>query len=154
MVPGKQKPIASKKRNADAYFLDANILMYAAGGSHPLRAVCRTTLKVAVDRRVRLVTNSEVLQEILYRYFSLDRPHAARTVYKAATSLCDEVYAVEERHTARALELLLESQNLSPRDAIHVATMESMDLRRILSTDRDFDDIESVERIDPAVFIS
>jgi hypothetical protein len=126
--------------------------MYAVGAEHPLKASCRAALKRAVDLRVRLVTDAEVLQEILYRYFSLDRPELARAVYRDTVSLCDEVMPVAEEHTARALELLFRYPRLSPRDAIHVATMEERSLRRLLSTDRDFDGLGLVERVDPARF--
>jgi predicted nucleic acid-binding protein len=127
--------------------------MYAVGGSHPLREPCRGALEVAVDRRIRLITDSEVLQEILYRYFALGRPDTAQAVYTSATYLCEEILPVAERHTARALELLLQRPQLTPRDAIHIATMEDRGLRRLLSTDRDFDDIEWIQRIDPVVFV-
>lgn len=148
------KRSAKKKTDKNAYFLDASVLMYAAGGPHPLREPCRVALELAVTRKTPLVTSTEVLQEILYRYFSIRRPHAARTVYRTATTLCAEVLAIDVEHTNRALELLLESPRLSPRDAVHVATMESHGLRRILTTDRDFDLIESVDRVDPADFAS
>lgn len=138
--------------SADAYFLDANVLMYAAGAEHPLREPCRAALERAVELRIRLVTDSEVLQEILYRYFSIDRPDAAQVVYRSAIDLCDEIFAVAEKHTTRALELLLQNPDLSPRDAIHVATIEDAGNPRLLSTDRDFDAIAAVNRIDPADF--
>lgn len=124
--------------------------MYAAGGEHPLREPCRAALQTAVDRRLSLVTSSEVLQEILYRYFSIGKTEVARSVYRSTTRLCDHVLAVEEKDTARALELLLRYPGSSPRDAIHVATMERAGIRRILSTDRDFDSMREVVRIDPA----
>jgi uncharacterized protein len=124
--------------------------MYAAGGPHPLRDVCRASLANAVARRVSFVTDSEVLQEILYRYFSIRRPEIASVVYDVATRLCDEVLGVEEKHTSRALQLLLASPRLSPRDAVHIATMEAGGIRRILSTDRDFDDVDAIERVDPS----
>jgi len=138
---------------AASYFLDANILMYAAGAAHPLREPCREALTRAVDQEVGLVTDAEVLQEILHRYFSLGRPEIARAVYDSAVRLCDEVLPIDERHTSRALELLLEHSELSPRDAIHVATMEDHGLVRLLSTDQDFDAVDQVERIDPAAFL-
>jgi predicted nucleic acid-binding protein len=102
-----------------------------------------------VERRLTLVTDSEVLQEILYRYFSVARAALGRTVYRSAVGLCDEVLPVEEKHTARALVLLERYVSISPRDAIHVATMESAAIRRILTTDRDFDAIDAVIRVDP-----
>ena len=133
-----------------ACFLDANILMYAAGGEHPLREPCRLALARMLDDEVMLVTDAEVLQEILYRYFSIDRPEVARILHDAAIRICDRILSIDERHTSRALELLLEHPRLSPRDAIHVATMEVDGLELLLSTDRDFDGLRQLERIDPA----
>lgn len=138
---------------AEAYFLDANVLMYAAGSDHPLREPCRQALTMAVDQELSLITDAEVLQEILHRYFSIGRPEAARTVHRSAIDLCDEVIPIAEEHTTRALELLLEHSELTPRDAIHVATMEFRGLKLLLSTDRDFDGLSQVERIDPTVFL-
>jgi hypothetical protein len=139
--------------SGQVYFLDANVLMYAAGSDHPLREPCRQALTKAVDQEVSLVTDAEVLQEILHRYFSIGRPETARTVHQAAVDLCDEVIPIAEEYTTRALELLLEHSELTPRDAIHVATMEFHGLQLLLSTDQDFDGLSQVERIDPTAFL-
>ena len=136
--------------SSEAYFLDASVLMYAAGAAHPRREPSRAVLERAATRRLKLITDSEVLQEILYRYFAINRPRAAETVYATAVALCDEILPVTEGSTSRALELLLQHSGLSPRDAIHVATMEKHGLQRILTTDRDFDALENIERVDPA----
>lgn len=136
-----------------SYFLDANVLMYAAGSAHPLREPCRDALARAIDQEVSLVTDAEVLQEILHRYFSIGRPESARTIHRSAIDLCDEVLPIEVKHTTRALELLLEHPELTPRDAVHVAAMEHHGLELLLSTDRDFDALQQVERIDPATFL-
>ena len=143
----------SRKTKPDAYFLDANVLMYAAGGPHSLRESCRAALQAAIDQRVSLVTDSEVLQEILHRYFALQKPEIAREVYDAATELCDEVLSVSERTTARARELLLRYRNITARDAVHIAAMEEGGLRRLLSTDSDFDTVDEVQRVDPGDFL-
>jgi predicted nucleic acid-binding protein len=128
--------------------------MYAAGSDHPFREPCRRLLENAIERRLALVTDSEVLQEILYRYFSVAKAATARAIYRSAVGLCDEVLPVEEKHTSRALDLLERYGSISPRDAIHVATMESAGIRRILTTDRDFDAIDEVIRVDPAELAS
>ena len=143
---------ASRKTRPDAYFLDANVLIYAAGGPHSLREPCRAALEAAVNRRVSLVTDSEVLQEILYRYSSIERLDIARDVYSAAIELCDEVLPVTEQTTDRARELLLQYGSLSARDAVHIASMEEGGLRRLLSTDTDFDAVDEVQRVDPVDF--
>jgi len=72
----------------------------------------------------------------------------------SAVSLCREVLPVAEEHTARALDLLVIYKGISPRDAIHIATMESADVRQILSTDTDFDGMKEVTRVDPASFLA
>ena len=71
----------------------------------------------------------------------------------AAVDLCDEVLPIDVKQTTRALELLLEHRELTPRDAIHVATMEHHGLELLLSTDRDFDGLSQVERVDPTAFL-
>ena len=139
-------------RKDDTYFLDTNVVMYAAGSEHPLRQPCRQALRRAVDARIPLITDAEVLQEILYRYFAIRRPDRAAVVYRSTVDLCDEVTPITENDTARALELLQSHAQLTPRDAIHVATMESAGVRRLLSADRDFDVVPSVQRVDPTEF--
>ncbi len=141
-------------RKGDTYFLDTNVVMYAAGSEHPLRQPCRRALRRAVEARVPLITDAEVLQEILHRYFAIRRPDAAAAVYRSTVDLCDEVMPITEKDTARALELLQVHAELTPRDAIHVATMESAGVRRLLSADRDFDVVPSVRRVDPTAFAS
>lgn len=135
--------------DAETVFVDTNVFMYLAGDDPARRNRCRSALQAAVEQRVTLTTSAEVLQEILHRYFSIGRPASARTVYRAATEICADIVPITERHTARALDLLARYPRLSARDAVHVATMEDRGIRRILSTDRDFDALDLVERIDP-----
>ena len=135
--------------DAETVFVDTNVFMYLAGDDPARRNRCRSALQAAVEQRVTLTTSAEVLQEILHRYFSIGRPDIARTVYRAATEICSEIVPITERHTARALDLLAHHPRLSARDAVHVATMDDRGIRRILSTDRDFDAVDLVERIDP-----
>lgn len=52
-------------------FVDANVPMYAVGREHPLREPCRSVLQQIVDGELAVCTDSEVHQEILYRYWSL-----------------------------------------------------------------------------------
>lgn len=137
----------------EGIFLDSNVLMYAAGGAHPLREPCRAAMERAVKGRTRLVISSEVLQEILHRYFSIRRPEAGRRVFRTAIELADEVLPVTGGQLERALDLLLETPGLSPRDAVHVAVMEDAGIRRILSADGHFDRVTSVERVAPAAFV-
>ena len=53
--------------------VDSNVPMYLVGAEHPLKFEARRLLEAAVASRERLVTDAEVLQEILHRYVG-DRP--------------------------------------------------------------------------------
>src|SRR4051794_33334127 len=55
-------------------FVDANIPMYVVGAPHPNKDRAVAALEVAVARGERLVTDAEVLQEILHRYRAIGRP--------------------------------------------------------------------------------
>ena len=134
----------------DALFVDANVFMYLAGGDRVLRERCRNALRAADEQEIVLVTSAEVLQEILHRYSAIDRHRDARTVYDSVTAICSDIVPITERQTARALELLLRHPRLPARDALHAATMENRGIRRILTADRHFDRLETVERVDPA----
>ena len=131
-------------------FLDANILMYAVGKEHPYREPCRAILRrIALDELI-VVTNVEVLQELLHRYRSLGKPDLASALYAATKDLCEEVFAVTVEDLDRAHEILgASSSDLSVRDAVHAATSLRRGIEEILSTDQHFESVEGITRVDP-----
>lgn len=137
----------------ETLFVDTNIPMYIHGSDAALRRESATALRHAVERGIRLVTSAEVLQEVLHRYFSLGESAKGEAVYRFVSTFCREVLPVENRHTERALDLLLRyrrHRGFSARDALHAAVMEDSGIREILSKDRAFDLIPTIRRIDPA----
>ena len=53
--------------------IDSNIPMYLVGAAHPHKSDAQRTLERLVTERQRLITDAEVLQEILHRYMALNR---------------------------------------------------------------------------------
>jgi len=127
-------------------FLDSNIPMYLVGASHPNKISAQRLLEQAITHGERLVTDAEVLQEILHRYVAIDRRDAIQPAFDALLGVVDEVYPVEQRDVERAKALLQGTRALSARDAIHVATMERNAVRRIFSFDAGFDQVPGIER--------
>jgi hypothetical protein len=121
--------------------------MYLVGAPHPHKADAQRLLERAIAGRERLVTNAEVLQEILHRYVAIDRRDAIQPAFEVLLGVVDAVLPVEERTVLRAREILLAYPRLSARDALHVATMDARGIRRILTFDRGFDDYPGIERI-------
>jgi uncharacterized protein len=130
-------------------FLDANIVMYALGGPHPLRSPCKAVLEKIRSGSVLAVTNTEVLQEILYRYFSIKRQALGELVYTSLVEICTGVLPVTRQETDQALDLMKKHPEITSRDAIHAATMLNNDIQEIYSTDPHFDLIPEIRRIPP-----
>lgn len=120
--------------------------MYLVGASHPNKISAQRLLEQAITHGERLVTDAEVLQEILHRYAAIDRRDAIQPAFDALLGVVDEVYPVEQRDVERAKDLLQGTRALSARDAIHVATMERNAVRRIFSFDAGFDQVPGIER--------
>lgn len=136
----------------DAHFLDANIIMYAIGTDHPVKSGCIAVLKQVEVGAIQVVTNVEVLQELLHRYYSLGRYEVADQAFTNLKTLCEQILPVLESDLDRAYTILREQPLISVRDAIHAATMLHNGLHTIISTDRHFDVIPGITRIDPHTF--
>ncbi|MBI3584428.1 MAG: type II toxin-antitoxin system VapC family toxin [Nitrospinae bacterium] len=130
-------------------FLDANIIMYALGKEHSLKNPCRKSLEMIKEGKIIVVTNTEVLQEILHRYYSIGMPRIAEEAYSAVKTLCVEIYSVTLVELEKAMKLLKEFPSISSRDVIHAATMLNNGIEKILSTDPHFDVIHGIQRIAP-----
>lgn len=149
-APSPPEAIVPEAIVPDAIFVDTNIPMYAVGRNPNLRHTAEEALQRALDRGIPLVTSAEVFQEILHYYLSRRREATCRAAYRFLRAVCDEILPVEERHTARAFELLLEYTTLDARDALHAAVMEQAGIGTILSKDRHFDLLPTIRRLDPA----
>lgn len=134
------------------FFLDSNILMYAFGANHPLQAPCKKLLDLIGEGEIQVVTNTEVLQEILYRFFSIHREDLAYQLYDSMVVLCWAVFPVSLADTNRAKELLSKNKDIDVRDAIHIACMLNNNIETIISADHHFDKVKEIERIDPLDF--
>lgn len=128
-------------------FVDSNIPMYLVGGEHPLKGRALELLERFVDAREKLVTDAEVFQEVLHRYTAIRRRGAIEPAWQVLAELADDVFPVELPHVERAKHLLLESSELSARDALHLAVLEAHGVARILSFDSGFDGITGVRRL-------
>ena len=121
--------------------------MYLVGAPHPHKADARRWLEELISGRERLVTDAEVLQEILHRYVSIGRPDAIQPAFDALLGVVDEVFPVDRTAVERAREIVLGRKGLSARDAVHLAVMQIQGVKRILSFDRGFDGFPGITRL-------
>jgi uncharacterized protein len=128
-------------------FVDSNIPMYLVGAAHPRKVDAQRLLEQLIAKDERLVTDAEVLQEILHRYAAIDRRDAIQPAFDAIIGVVDEIYPIDAADVDRAKTVLAGSRALSARDALHVAIMERHGVDRILSFDAGFDTRPGIARI-------
>jgi predicted nucleic acid-binding protein len=127
--------------------IDSNVPMYLVGGPHPNKANAERLLEKLTLERQRLVTDAEVLQEILHRYAAIDRRDAIQPAFDAILRVVDEVFAIDKTVAERAKQIVLGYRQLSARDAVHLAVMEKNGIERILSFDAGLDIFPKITRL-------
>lgn len=121
--------------------------MYLGGAPHPHKSESQILLERVTASKERLVTDAEVLQEILHRYAALDRRDAIQPAFQAMLDIVDDVLPIEQRDVLRAGEIVRLPDAWSARDAIHLSIMERYGIGSIMSFDRDFDRWPGLTRI-------
>lgn len=121
--------------------------MYLIGAAHPNKDLARQALERTITAGERLVTDAEVMQEILHRYVAIGRRAAIQPAFDALLGVVDDVFPVEPADVQEAKLLLLTADEMSARDALHVGVMRRHTITRILSFDRGFDGIPGIVRI-------
>jgi uncharacterized protein len=127
--------------------VDSNIPMYLIGAPHPHKADAQRLLERLVSDQQRLVTDAEVLQEILHRYGAIDRRDAIQPAFDALMGIVDQVLPIDQAAAERAKEIVLARRGLSARDALHAAVMQQHGIERILSFASGFDALPGVTRL-------
>ena len=121
--------------------------MYLVGAPHPHKSDTQRLLEKVVSDRQRLVTDAEVLQEILHRYVAINRRDAIQPAFDALLGIVDQVLAIDRTITERAKQIVLGYRQLSARDAVHLAVMEHHGIERILTFDSGFDGFPGITRL-------
>lgn len=128
-------------------FVDSNVPMYLVGAAHPHKRDAQRLLERCLAERIPLVTDAEVLQEILHRYTAIRRRDAIQPAFDALLGIVDDVWPVDRSAAERAKAIVLERESLSARDALHVALMERNGVTQIASFDSGFDAMPGVVRV-------
>ena len=112
--------------------------MYLVGAAHPHKIDARRILEESIAAGERLVSDAEVLQEILHRYVAISRRDAIQPAFEVLFKTVDAIYPVDREDVEKAKNITLGYTSLSSRDAIHIAVMERYGIPTILTFDRGF----------------
>lgn len=133
------------------YFLDVNVPMYAAGKAHSYKEPCATVLTAVAQGQLSVGIDTEIIQEILYRYGALREIDLAVEIADSLLDLIPTVYSVTATDMRDAIQLFNEysPHGVKARDVVHVAVMRNNGLAQIISTDKHFDQFSGITRHDP-----
>lgn len=132
------------------FLYDTSIFVYALGREHRYKEPCRELVRAAAAGDLHGEASVDLLQELMHQRARRtgDRAGAAaaaRNVAKLAWW-----HPVEPRDVQRGIDLFETHDGLDGRDAVFAALALNRGIDAILSTDQAFDDIDGLERIDPA----
>lgn len=138
------------------YFIDTNIFMYARGKLHKYRDPCASLILAVADgsfiqTKGIPVIDTELFQEVLYRYAHVNEWDTAVAVCSDIRKLGMKILPVRRQEIDRMIELADKYSHLkiAPRDIVHLSVMVNTGVGKIISVDTHFDLFEEVERIDP-----
>jgi predicted nucleic acid-binding protein len=132
------------------FLYDTSIFVYALGGEHPYREPCREIVRRAAAGDLQGEASGDLLQELMHQRVRRtgDRRGAA-TVARNVAKLA-WWHPVEPNDVQRGIDLFETHPSLDARDAVFAALAINRGIDAILTTDRAFDGIKGLERVDPA----
>ena len=128
-------------------YLDANFFLFAILDVTRKGDNARKIQETILKGKQFAETSALTLDEIMWVLIKNKKSHMLRTVVEGIYSMPNlEITAVSSTVPMVALELI-EKNDLSPRDAFHIAIMKEAKITSIVSDDEDFDDLEGIKRV-------
>lgn len=130
---------------SDALLIDANVLVYAVAGDERGRR-CREILSAVAEGRMEGIASTAILEEVWHLELSGRIANLSGQTERAHRLLAPLLPITDETFT-RALQV--SAGEIGANDRIHVATCTEHGIEAILSADHGFDEVASLERVDP-----
>ena len=124
--------------------------MYAVGRPHVLKAPSLRILALAATSDTYF-TSAEVFQELMYTYMKRGDWAEKHPLFADFLDLmAGRIEPLNDDDIRLAARMTATHTGLSARDLVHVAVMQRVGARYVVTADKGFDGVEGVERLDPA----
>ncbi len=134
--------------------LDANVAFYAVGTAHRYKDPCIKLLTQAARSSFAFAVDTELLQEVLYVYSYRGEKDRGLSVFDDLLTVFPSPLSIGPAEMVVARRIFADFPELSPRDAIHAAVVETYQLEGIVTTDRAFLQIPHLTVFDPIALAS
>ena len=128
--------------------IDANVVIYAAGKTHPLQEGGRKILDRVAEGTLHANIDTEVLQEILHVYDARKERRKGFDTVDDLLMLFPNPVPIGREEIEAARDLMRAYSFLGARDAIHAAVVQTHDLEGIVTADKVFDRVKGLKRFD------
>ena len=129
--------------------LDTTILLYAVGGSHPLRAPSLRLIEAVRASAVRASTTVEVIQEFVHAFARRRDRRDASQLGRAWATLLDPLICTEREDLEQGLALYESHPALGAFDAVLAAATLARGAAALVSADRAFAVVPGLHYVDP-----
>lgn len=134
--------------SSPAVYLDSNVVFYATSADRVFGTPCSRILEEIQSGRLRAIASALIVAEVANTMRRAGKVKGMERVAAALTSLPIRFYDVTDSLVLDGIRVARE-YDVSPYDGVHAATMLAAGVQIIVSTDTDFDRVESVRRLDP-----
>lgn len=143
------------QNDAENIFIDTTVPMYAGGETSTFKSACQHVLKQCARGTILGVTDAEVFQEILYRYDNINEKTKGQKIFDHFYNILKgNILPITQNTIKKARNLQEKYKRLNPRDLIHLSVMEEREIKKIITVDKDFDQLDHVKRLTPQSFSS
>ena len=143
-MTNEQEEQALKSERA---YIDANVFIYSIINEDNVGEKARNTLEKIKNGEYLGFTATLTIDEILWAlHKELDKDKTIEIAKGFINMQNLEFINVDLEIIKKSLENYHKS--LKPRDSIHIASMQSKNIKTIISSDPDFDKIKEIKRID------
>ncbi|MEO6043604.1 MAG: type II toxin-antitoxin system VapC family toxin [Tepidiformaceae bacterium] len=136
-------------------FLDANIFVYATGNDEESKLACLSVIEFAESSAGGFVTSAEVMQEVFNVALRRNQPgRVVQVLQLFVLAIGGKIEPVYGSDVLAAAQLASGNSSLQARDLVHLAVMNRLGIAVIVSSDRAFDRVQGIARLDPLEFDS
>jgi uncharacterized protein len=132
------------------FLYDTSVFAYALGGEHPYQEPCREIVERATTGELQGEASADLLQELAHQRLRRTGDRAGAVIAARNVAKLVSLHPLEPGDVIRGIELFERHPGLDARDAVFAALALNRGIDSILATDRAFDRVDGLERIDPA----
>ncbi|PWR73130.1 type II toxin-antitoxin system VapC family toxin [Methanospirillum stamsii] len=129
------------------YYIDANVFIYAAIDNSDKGRWSRDVLQRVENNNIKAITSYLTWDEFTYALLKRINRAVAEEYSSFLFELHDLSFIPVDEKIIKSAGYFFSHYKLKPRDAIHIATAMSFDVKYMISEDSDFESIPLIKRM-------